>query len=430
MILRHARNLLLPILLSLSPGTALGIPRLDLSERIVIDGFSGEFDPDEHLFQPRPGGGLEERTTDSQWGQFNDINQIKLTWDANFVYVAVDGYIFDNNAMIFFDTLEPEGANQGLEGLSQVNSWRRAVSFDNGIFPELFLATWDSNTIPQVWQYTGPNQVSQVPQGSFPTVASFSRDLAGRSMEAAIPWNVFFLGEGEMEFDPAYGDTVYKLPEFDPVIRICAWITTGADGLGGPDSAPDNLGGHQADAAVPVILDNFIRLRIDRYDAAGNPEPDGVPDFGHAVRVPTTEDLTEEEYRAVVSDFFLAPPPIRGTSVQFARLDVVPGVFAPDLGETIGFRFQVGPEIDPSLQDVRKLEFTAQVFNIQGTRVRTIYTGEAFTQADLDLPGPLPRNRFDGRDDNGNLVEGGIYVLRLVLDPDRDQIERAFMVAR
>jgi len=251
------------------PVSTAATTALDHSHRIQIDGFATEYEPDETLFQVSPRGVSEESAVDSKWGRFNDLNNIRLTWDADFVYVAVEGYIYNNNTMIFFDTLpSPDGQSPGWTDFSSMEGgWRRAVSFDNGINPELFVATWDGNTTPQMWRYTGPNRDAQIPEGSFPTVATFSRDLAGRAMEAAIPWDAFFLGQGKREFVSAYGDTVYRLPEGIHQIKLVAWITTGADGLGGPDSAPDNLSGHEVDAAVPVVLDNFIRITVDSVNA-------------------------------------------------------------------------------------------------------------------------------------------------------------------
>ncbi|NNF07852.1 MAG: hypothetical protein HKN21_13900 [Candidatus Eisenbacteria bacterium] len=418
--------------LALIASGASALPELDLGDRILIDGFSDEFERDEFLFQSRPQGGVEESTSDSQWGLFNDVNQMKITWDANFVYVAIDGFIFNNNTMVFFDTVPlADGQNPGLTSLSQVNSWRRAVSFDNGIFPDLFAATWDGNTTPQLWTYTGPNQVAQIPQGSFPTVASFSGDLPRRSMEAAIPWDVFFLGQGVREFDPAYGDTIYRMPDPDFEVRIVSWITAGADGTGGPDSAPDNLSGHQVDGSIPVVLDNYVRLRMDRFDANGDPNPDGVPDFGQPVRTPTRPDMSEEEYRAVVDDFFFLAPPIRGTALEIKDIRLEPRAFAPDLGEDLEFLFTITPEIqDELLREVRRIDFTAEVFDLNGRKVRTLYDEAEFTIASLDGSTFLPVNRFDGRDDEGRILEGGVYLLRLILEPDQDQTQEALVVVR
>jgi hypothetical protein len=414
---------------------------LDLSGRIVIDGFTSDYTEDETIFQTIPGGGLEESTIDSKWGRYNDVNNVRITWDANYVYVAVEGYIYDNNTMIFFDTLpSPDGQNPGWKDFASMQGgWSRAVSFPEtldvaqGIVlaPDLFLATWDGNTTPQIWQYTGPNQDSQVPEGSFSTVATFSRDLSGRAMEAAIPWDVFFLGKGTRAFDPAYGDTVYHMPEGIHDFKLVAWITTGADGLGGPDSAPDNLSGMQVDSAVPVVLDNFARVTVDSVNAQGQPVPDGVPDFGVQVRRPTTADMTLEEYQQIADEFFFFPPPVRGQALELTDLKVSPRAIAPGLGDQASFSFRLKPEItDERLRKARNLTLTAELYNLNGERVRTIYRDRQFKIEALEGDLPPPQNVIDGRDAEGRILDGGIYVLRVVLEPGQDEISQAMAVVR
>ncbi len=410
---------------------------IDLSGRIQVDGFTSDYLPDETLFQRVVTsigelGGPEESTIDSRWGRFDDLNNIRVTWDANFVYVAVEGYIFDNNVMIFFDTLpSPDGQAPGWSDMSSiVGGWRRAVSFDNGLAPDLFLSTWDGNTTPQLWQYTGPNNDAQVAQGTFPTVATFSRDLPNRAMEAAIPWDTFFLGKGKRVFNAAYGDTVYQLPEGVHDFKLAAWITTGSDGLGGPDSAPDNLSGHQVDSAVPVVLDNFIRIVVDSVDASGNAVPDGFPDFGVPVRIPSSEQ-TRAGYETYVRKFFFVPPPIRGQALQLSDMTLDPKAVAPELGDQAHFRFTVTPHIDdPRLRESRRVNFSARIFDVTGKRVRTIYENEPFTLDELDQTEPPVRNLIDGKDDSGRMLAGGIYVLQVILEPGQDQVRRAFAVAR
>jgi hypothetical protein len=412
---------------------AWATPAVNLSGRVVVDGFADDYTDDETLFQLSPGGVREESTIDSQWGRFNDINNIRLTWDADFVYVAVEGFIFDNNTMIFFDTLpSPDGQNEGWETFSSMEGgWRRAVSFDNGLRPEVFLATWDGNTTPQLWTYTGLNRDTQVPEGSFATVATFSRDLAGRCMEAAIPWDTFFLQKGTREFVAAYGDTVYRLPEGVREIKLVAWITTGADGLGGPDSAPDNLSGMQVDSAVPVLLDNFVRITVDSLDANGDPGPDGIPDFGAPVRIPTTPAMTDEEYRAVAQASFFLPPPIRGTALEMQGLEITPKAIAPEMGDQARFRFGVTPRIeDPNLREARRLNFTAELYDVNGKRVKTIYRDEPFTLDELEAAEPPERNTIDGRGEDGQMLSGGVYLLRVVLEPGQDQVVEGMVVVR
>ena len=46
-------------------------------------------------------GNLLESPADSYWGEYNDVKQIKITWDQEYLYLAVDACSWDNNVMLF-----------------------------------------------------------------------------------------------------------------------------------------------------------------------------------------------------------------------------------------------------------------------------------------------------------------------------------------
>ncbi len=418
------------LLAAMAPPSRAGTA-ISLSDRILIDGSAEEYLPDETMFQVSPDGRKEESSADSRWGVFDDLNQIRITWDARFLYVAVEGFTGGafgrgNNVMIFFDTVPvATGNSPGLSGLTNLNSWRRNIVFDGGFFPDLFMATWDGNQTPQLWTVSGDNQVLQVPQTGFRTVATFSGQQAGRAMEAAIPWDIVFLGKGTSEFQSGYGDTVYVMPESVRQLRVAAWITAADDGLGGPDTAPDNLGGHQVDAGIQVVMDNFMIIQLDTLNVFGESERDQVVDFGVEVRKPTVPGMSNEAYDAIRRAFFFIPPPIIGQAVEIVGLQTGPRLIAPELGETATFRFNVSPELlDPGIRQLRTFPFTAELYDLQGRRVRILYENEEFTVDELAAEDPPPSNVIDGRDDNGNLLEAGTYVLVVIYEPLQSQ-ERA-----
>ncbi|RPJ41186.1 MAG: hypothetical protein EHM19_12420, partial [Candidatus Latescibacterota bacterium] len=140
----------------------------ELSNRITIDGYSSDFAEDERIFLLTEDGVPEERNNDSKWGFNNDINQIKITWDSDNLYVAVDGISWDNNILLLFDFVPG-----GLEKMTELNSWRRNFVFARNFSPDLFWATWDGNTTPQVWRFARENQVTQVDISLFETGATF-----------------------------------------------------------------------------------------------------------------------------------------------------------------------------------------------------------------------------------------------------------------
>jgi hypothetical protein len=103
-------------------------------------GFRWDFAPGESVFGATDAGVLEEPTNDSQWGPFNDINQIKVTWDAQNLYVACDGFIWDNNMILLMDFAGSGGPDfasdgEGLTAMTGLNSWRRRIGTSNCALP-------------------------------------------------------------------------------------------------------------------------------------------------------------------------------------------------------------------------------------------------------------------------------------------------------
>ena len=97
---------------------------LDLSNRIVIDGFSEEFTLDEYILSDSLGS-LLESPTDSYWGEYNDVKQIKVTWDTTYLYISVDACSWDNNVLLFIDT----DNSYGIENMIDLNAWQRSFTF-------------------------------------------------------------------------------------------------------------------------------------------------------------------------------------------------------------------------------------------------------------------------------------------------------------
>lgn len=370
----------------------------DLSDRIVIDGITDEWQLDESLFQSNEEtGSLEESLSDSEWGFNNDLNQIRLTWDARFLYVGVDAIIWGNNVIILFDY-----ADDGMQEMTNLNSWRRNFVFQ-GIRPDLFLATWDTNTLPQVWSFVGSNQVSQKDATSFQTVASFSQGNQNRAMEAAIPWE-FLLGDDAEMVELPGGDSTFVLPEGFDSLRLVGVVTAGGDGTGGPDSAPDNLSGHENDSSVQVTLDNWVEVVIDE-------DGDQRVDFNANVKSRTS---------------FRVVPPVRGVRLEIADIAFPHRMISPEQGGALDFAVRLSPEI-PVSEDFRSVTLTAEIFSLDGEKVRTLYTDNTRSASTPVVP---QLDRWDGRDGRGRLVPGGIYVLRLVLEPESNRMTKAFTVIR
>jgi len=372
---------------------------VDLSGRMLIDGLTNEWESDESLFQTNPDtGGLEEPISDSKWGFFNDLNQIRITWDARFLYVAVDAIIWNNNVIVLLDYKDG-----GMQEMTNLNSWRRNFVFQ-GLQPDLFLATWDGNTLPQVWDYVGSNQVTQKDAASFQTVASFSTNSQNRAMEAAIPWSFLLGDDAQRVFDPAYGDTVYVLPEGISRLRVVGVITAGPDGTGGPDSAPDNLSGHDIDSSQQVTIDNWADIPLDL-------DGDDVVDFDANIRD---------------REIFRVRPPVRGVRLEIRGVALAHSIISPEQGGRLDFATLLSPEVSPD-EDFRTVSLSAEIYDLNGEKVRTLYRSDVRSAAE---PHVSALDTWDGRDDRGGLVPGGIYVLRLVIEPDANRYTKAFTVVR
>jgi hypothetical protein len=422
------------IVVALAARPAAAAPQSDLTERIAIDGFSADFDSTETLFGINdefvkngqrcvPGGAppcpLEEATSDSQWGFFNDVNQIHVTWDAEFLYVAVDGITWNNNLMLFFDVTRQNRSDlgPGLPNMVNVNSWRRNITFANGFEPDFFLATWDGNSTPQIWTYQSPRVVNQLSASAFRTAATFSSNAEGRAMEAAIPWPVVFQRDSVV-VSSAYGDTVPVIPPGFDMLRMVACVTAGGDGTGSPDSAPDNFSGFQVDGNAPALLDNFVQIPLDLLDAAGAPNPDRVPDLPGAGQTFTVDLQSRTD--------FLQRPPIAGVAFSLADLDILHGVVAPERGRDLEFRIALDQRLSETDAEGRTVSVTAEIYDLRGERRRVLFEATRFAVLDLSRDAV----RWDGRDQQGRIVEGGIYVLRVMLEPGQDQVRRSFAVVR
>lgn len=398
----------------------------DLSARIRVDGSTAEYTDDEKMFGANPlTGALEEAVDDSKWGVNEDLNQIRVSWDAENLYLAGEGRIWDNNMILLIDSVP----TRGLDKLTDLNSWRRNFVFDTtgasageGFAPDLFGATWDGNTNPRlIVQQTGyqvaDNQVGPL----FRAAATFFHGEVDRAMEIAIPWSVVFLkssGLGTSDTTISIGGSDQAIHRFPPgtKIRIAGVITAGADGTGGPDSAPDNLRGHSDNSGEQVLIDNWAIVDLDQNDdtGLGAGGPDGVADWN----VQPKDRIT-----------FKYQPPI--APLRFALTDLVvdPPAFAPDLGGRMNFRFSLTPRLNPAdpVDQSRRFNLTANVYDLRGRWVRNVFVSDERFALDPLKP---DKDFWDGRDANGERVPPGVYVLRTVIEPNLSRATRSVVVVR
>jgi len=359
-----------------------GITDLDLSNRIVIDGFSNEFTNDERVLYDSSGS-LLESPEDSYWGVYNDVKQIKVTWDANFLYLAVDACSWSNNVMLLIDIYD----DYGIEDMSQLDAWPRLIKFYN-FKPDFFLGTWDTNDCPQFWRVEegGSIEVHQIESSceleedssgykSFSTIDT--GNLQG-SMEAKISWDL-------LKFDNHNSIDSLKLVA----------VITGGEGTGdnggdytsSPDSAPDNLGGMTNDAFQMVVLDNYVNIIVDG-------DKDEEPDMNIFPQEQST---------------FYKKPPFETVSLQVNNVIFPNGKTFSPLREEIYF----------SLETNRYSKFDVQIFDLSGRYINSANdAGESLAWT------------WNGRNKNGNLVPFGIYILRFIADSGEASYKEAVVLIK
>ncbi|MCC6651362.1 MAG: hypothetical protein IT348_09475 [Candidatus Eisenbacteria bacterium] len=413
------------LLLLVCAAPALAATARDLSSNIRIDGFADDFAIDEAIFGYNEiVGAPEEPWDDSKWGSNEDLNQIYITWDAKNLYIAATGVIWNNNMVVLLDVIN----GRGLESMVAINSWRRNFQFDtvgsalgNGFAPDLFGATWDGNTQPHLIVQLDGNRVDdQVVGPTFRASASFSQGNLGRAMEFAIPWQSVFLasaGLGTKDTLMTVGGITDTLHFFPPgtKIRIAGVITAGGDGTSGPDIAPDNLGGTTDNSSALVFVDNWAIVDLDLLDdtGLGNGGPDGIADWDVSPKLRTS---------------FRVRPPFLSKQFSASQITFDRPAFRPDAGERIRFSFQLDQPVNPNdpADANRVFGITAKIFDVRGRLVRTVVDP---TRSALD-PTNESIDQWDGRDDAGQIVAAGIYVLRLTVTGSTKRATRSFVVVR
>ena len=326
----------------------------DLSNRIIIDGSSHDFTNDEEILTDSLGN-LLESPADSYWGEYNDVKQIKVTWDESYLYIAVDGCSWDNNVLLFIDIYD----DYGIEDMSELNAWKRSFKFFN-FNPDFLVGTWDTNDIPQFWkvQEGGTMHIEQI--SSIETSATFDTGNLDGAMEVKIPWDILFYTEED------------SMQNFlSTSIKLLSVITGGDDYSGGPDCAPNNLGGMANNSGQMVVLDNYAEIFIDD-------DGDGNPDMNIEPQMQTT----------FFSDPTLPPTPLLIQDVIFTNGKT----FAPTLNEGIHFELVTN----------RTSEFTVEIFDLNGIFINYAENTEPLSW------------QWNGKNENGNFVPFGIYILRFI----------------
>ncbi len=352
----------------------------DLTSRIIIDGNSNEFTDDEIILVDSLGN-LLELPNDSFWGEFNDVKQIKVTWDETNLYIAVDACSWNNNVMLFIDIYD----DYGIQDLKELNTWKRSFKFYN-FNPDFFLATWDTNDYPQFWKVNkGSSKLAK--EMTVEKYATFNTGNLDRSMEVAIP------------LDSLYYDESHSLLN-NPEIKFLAVLTSGDDNKSGPDAAPDNLGGMSENPDDTIVLDNYVSILIDAPENEVDEFGDGLPDLGIKPNTRTN---------------YLKRPPFKALPLEIIKVNFDNGkVLAINKMDKISFDLKLN----------RASIFGVEIYNLEGKHI-----GNADYSNIQDEEG-IQKWEWTGRDKQGQFVPFGLYVLRFIAESGEVHHKEAIAVIK
>lgn len=352
---RRLLVLLAPLVLLLNQSAA-ATTAVSLSGRIAIDGNLSDWDSDEWILDDSSA--LVEGAGDSRWGRNEEIVRVGITWDAEFLYLAIEFRAESGSVLTALGY-----APGGFASLDGAGLFRRAIDFP---FSFNLLALANARDVPVLARVDDRSVLVNLDPTAAPAVVY--APLEGASgFEASLPWSLLSLAE--------------------PVQLAVA--LTGAEGTGAGDAAPN------PSIALPASAgpSSQVRVSLDRWlSIPADGDEDGVADAGvsprAAVSVRMDEDATDE----------------RDDRIE-AALSVTPRVFAPDRGEDAVFTVTL-----EGANSVDEVFVTARVYSADGRLVRVLYEDAA-----RDVVGSVlaasPDDRWDGRDAGGNVVPGGVYVL-------------------
>ncbi|RKZ32626.1 hypothetical protein DRQ33_05560, partial [bacterium] len=187
---------------------------------------------------------------DSYWSG-NDLDNIWLTWDANYIYLGVE-YSISNNAMLLYVECGKDG------GVTDFNSERdysgsypRNITFPDSVGIDLMVASWNAQN-PNVYLVADSSTTEITSSCIVATGGSYQQEIA-------IPWNAIYSDIEDIVFPGAQ-------------LKLVG-IIAGGDNWGAADALPDNpaIDGGEG----PHRLDEFISILIDS-------DYDGIPDFSGA----------------------------------------------------------------------------------------------------------------------------------------------------
>ncbi len=347
--------LLLAPLLFLTTRPCAAATAVSLADRIAIDGDLSDWAPDEWVLDSTSP--EVESSGDSWWGPHEDLLRVGVTWDAQYLYIAVEFLAQSSTAFVALGY-----APGGFASLDGAGEFRRAIDFPFGVNVMALANRFDAPTLARVDD-----------RGVLRTL-----DLATAPAAVRAPL------EGALGFEVALP---WSLLSIDDPLQL-AIALTGDEGTGAGDTAPrpstdlPRTPGPESKTRAP--LDRWLSIPADGDD-------DGVVDVGVSPRDVVV--VAGPEWTGAT----------QGESVK-ATMVVTPRLFAPDNGEDATFSVAFESDLPGGVFA------TARVYSIDGRLVRVLYED---VRRDLDESQLVASSddRWDGRDGDGRVVAGGVYAI-------------------
>jgi hypothetical protein len=334
----------------------------DLRGRITIDGHVDDYSLDEFILDENTS--VAESPDDSRWGSDNDLRALALTWDNFNLYVAVPAVVVSTSLFLFVDS-----SCEGWVNLNDIDALRRNIEFLE-LRPNLVVeALRDRDEVTA--GFTDCNRPF-VFLGSDAFASAFLQNATiDGALELALPWSV--LGDYEATADGV------RLPERGHHLGVLAAVSGASRGTGAGDAGPDPTVVLERDSTQVAVLNNHVIVPLDS-------DGDGILDIGVSPRAVVSYATTDSE--PVSSQLPLA-------------ITVDDKTIAPDNGETVQFHVTLDP---PGY--TLPVFLTARVYTSSGGVVRTLFANERRV-----LTGVPQVDEWDGRNDQGDVVPGGVYVI-------------------
>lgn len=337
-------------------------PDRDLRSRIAIDGSIDDYTYDEWVLDPHTL--VPESSGDSRWGLDNDIRRIAVTWDMYNLYVAVDCSIANTSVLVCIDC----GCG-GFTGLQDFSLVTRNIIF-RGCTPNVLVHAAHPPGRPRAVYVDCSNAPHELSEDEYRGLL-YQDEFPSGALEFSLPWELF------SDFDGTGDDVI--LPAAGYSLRLLAAVS-GGDATGAGDAAPNTTQPLDNDSTGVAVLDNHIVIPLDT-------DEDRMLDTGTSLRRTVTFAWDSQAGHSAIPDVTLA---------------VDKKVFAPDAGELVRFRpvFETGYSVPAPV--------TARVYSVSGSLIKVLFVERTVIP---ESNSTLAWEEWDGRDTNGSIVPGGIYII-------------------